>query len=675
MEVISETLNSGTDTAGRRQDDFRGRMRWYALAVFFVVLFAAFFGVTALTVNTLPEISTKAEADSFDFTKNVAIIDRDLFDFYSGHLYTPADFDAGNTTAPDFTVDSENNGDRQYCQYGTYRLVLDLPAGHVYAMSGDSATYSQKVWVNGKLLSTVGKVRSSKKGYVPRTDHYTVCFTAAKSPTVIVIQRANFVHRSGTLFELKLGPQTKVFEIVTQKLFRSVSALGLLMASFLIFFGVALFFPDRKQYLWFALGCLSLCIRDCFVSPKPIMILFPELNWYFGHKLEHITFILAFLFMLMFYNAEFRDLVMKPVRYLGYVIFAVIGGIYLILPSTIYSYLTQNTVYVMIGYGILYVAFFLPPFIRRRSEFHQDSYILICIGAMIFVASSLCDGLLYRRTADYNVSQIGMLITVFFTAIALTMESRRVQEELAEANAREEKMRTVNQTLSDLYQIRTAFMSDISHEMKTPLTVMSSYAGLTKMQIEKGAVNDGTRDNLDTVQREAVRLAKMVERLKDVSTDKDRKLTPSRGDLRKTIGDTADFCRLICNKRNNVIKVEVPDEPLEAEYVPDSILQVLYNLITNASRHCQGSVISVKGEDAEDFVRITVTDRGDGISSKLLPMVFDRGVSGDKSSGIGLSLCRDIIEEGGGSIWVAETSGEGTSICFTVPKESAKDEQ
>ena len=650
--------------------------RWTALMIFFAVLLASFFGISALTSVSVPELTTQSEINSFDFTKNVGMLDRDLFAFYPDHLYTPSDFAAKKTVTPEFTLNSNDNDKRQYYRYGTYRLTIKLPAGHVYAMSADSATYSQKVWVNGKLLSTVGKVSSSKKGFVPRTNSYTVCFTATEQPTEIIVQRANFVHWSGTLFEIKLGPQTKVFQIVTEKLFRSISALGMLFAAFLIFFGLALFFRDRKQFIWFALACLSLCIRDCFVSPKPIMILFPELNWYFGHKLEHLAFVLTFLFLLMFYNSEFRGVVLKPVRYLGYILFAVIGGIYLILPSTIYSSMTQTTVYIMIAYGIVYTGFFLPAFIKRRAEYHnQDSYVLVCVGALIFILSALIDGFLYRRTADYDISQIGMITTIFITAIALALESRHAQDELQMANAREENMRMVNQTLSDLYKIRMEFMSDISHEMKTPLTVMSSYAGLTKMQIEKGAVNEQTMTNLETVQSEAVRLAAMVEKLKNSSSDKNREIVPTRNNICETLNGTVEFCRLICSKRNNKIEVKVSEDPLYAEYTTDGIIQVLYNLITNSSRHCRNSVILIEAEENDRFVQVTVSDQGGGIAPEILPHVFERGVSGDKSSGLGLALCRDIIEEGGGRIWILRTTAKGTAVRFTVPKEFTYDGQ
>ena len=119
----------------------------------------------------------------------------------------------------------------------------------------------------------------------------------------------------------------------------------------------------------------------------------------------------------------------------------------------------------------------------------------------------------------------------------------------------------------------------------------------------------------------------------------------------------------------------MPSAPVYAEYVSDGIIQVLYNLIINSSRHCRNSVIKVEAKDIDDFVQLTVTDTGDGIDPKILPQVFEKGVSGDKSSGLGLALCRDIIEEGGGRIWIVRTSSEGTAISFTVPKELRFNEQ
>lgn len=654
----------------------REHVRWYVILIFFCVLIAFMLTVSLLTMTHVPELMTPEDLSSCDFSQGAAKLSRDLFDFYPEHLYSPEDFASGTTEPPEFTYASENNKYRQYTTYGTYRLTVSLPAGQVFAITADSATYSQKVWVNGQLLSEVGKVSDDPSSFVPGTKHYTICFTASDSPTEIIVQRANFVHYSGALMEMTLGPQETVFHIAQASMFRSLASMGVLFTAFIFFLGVSLFFPARKRFLWFSLSCLFIGIRGSFVNPKPIMILFPYLNWYVGHKLECCSMILGYFFMLAFFNAVFSHFVPKVLRYIGYGLCAAGLGVYLILPSTVYSRMTQTAVYLMAAYLVAYVFFFIFSIIRHRIDPKTPPRILMAVGVVIVMFSSLTDEILYRKTADYNISEIGMLLFIFMASLALTLQMREAEDALDEATERERQLREMNRSLTALYRMRQELMSDISHELKTPLTVISSYAGLTKMQLEKDAVNKKTPENLEMVQNEAVRLGSLVEQLKTVSSDKNQS-TPSAvlTDVSITLKKAADFCKPICDKNRNHINIDTSGEELYAFYVPDSILQVLYNLITNANRHCRGSVITLKAEKFGNGVTVTVSDKGDGISPEKLEHVFERGFSGDGSSGLGLALCRDIIENGGGIIKVESAAGHGTSVIFTLPGEENTDEQ
>lgn len=652
------------------------KKRWLIILVFFCTVFFCLFGIAVLTSIYVPELLSTEQINQFDFTANVGKIDRDLFDFYAEKLYSPSDFASGNTENPSYTVDSPDNKNRQFVDYGTYRLMIPLPAGQVYAISADSATYSQKVWINGQLLSDVGTVADCAEDFVPRTNFYVVCFTPSENMTEIVIQRSNFVHKSGTLFELDLGPQKQIMEMKDIKLFRSILALGVVFTAFLFFLGVSLFFPQYRRFLWFSLACLFLGIHSSFVSPKPVMILFPELNWYLGHKLECSSTILTYLCVLLFYNSVFPKAVPRAVRIVGYSLCAVGLGVYLILPSSIYSYLTQTAVYLMAAYLVVCATLFIFGIIKKKVLMDSTARVLMAAGVLITMFCSVADELLYRKTADYNISQVGILMFIFLTSLALTLQMHEAEEALDEATKREAEMRQKTHELSNLYQMRSDFLSDISHELKTPLTVMSGYAGLTKMQLEKDAVNEKTPDNLEIIQKEAVRLGTLVEQLKTVSADKNgRTLSPVRTDISETLCRAAEFCRPICEKNGNCIKTELPEEPLFAYYVSDSILQVFYNLIANSNRHCRDNVITLKAEKNGRFIKVSVSDNGSGISPEVMQHIFERGVSGDHSSGLGLALCRDIIEDGGGIIQIESRIGEGTSVIFTVPGGETADVQ
>jgi two-component system sensor histidine kinase BaeS len=107
---------------------------------------------------------------------------------------------------------------------------------------------------------------------------------------------------------------------------------------------------------------------------------------------------------------------------------------------------------------------------------------------------------------------------------------------------------------------------------------------------------------------------------------------------------------------------------------------VLNNLIQNAIRHSppKGS-IRVKASDAGESVEVEVIDIGEGISAEDVPRVFERSFRSDKSrsrlsggSGLGLTICRGIIEAHGGRIWLTSEVGKGSTFSFNLPKSNGK---
>ena len=647
------------------------RVPWLPIIALPLVLLATFLVLNSLLFVPTTDLRTQEALEGFDFSTGIGSIDRDLTDFWSGELYTPDDFASGSVGEPDYPASedaSTHDESRQGCRFGTYRIVLDLPAGQTFAISSDSATYAQRMWVNGELVSEVGTVSDSAEGFVPRTRHYVVAFTAGDGPTEIVIQRANFAHTRGTLFELYLGPQAQVFHLAEADMVASVLPLGVLLTAGLLFLGVGLFLTDQRQFLWFSFACLSLMVRDSFVNPKPVMVLLPELDWYLGHRLEQVSLIASMLFLLLFYNTVLRGAMNKHVQRVGYALCLAGIAIYALLPSTIYSSMTQGVVYVIAGYLVVFCISVIASVVKHRVDWRRTENLLLVAGFLAAAIPGIIDALLYRRTLDNNFNQVGMMAFVFLNMVALTLEMRRAQEELAVAGEREEQMLQANRTLSDLYRMRSEIMRDISHEMRTPLTVMGSYAGLARRQIQMGAVNERTVGNLDVIEHEAVRLGRMVEQMKDVDSEKGLRLARSNGDVASALRQAASFCEPVCARHGNRIVVDVPDGELVASFMPDGVLQVLYNLVSNASRHCRQAVITLRARRAaQGGAEVSVIDHGNGMSPELVARAFESGVSGDAGSGLGLAICRQIVEDGGGTIGIESTPGVGTTVTFTLP--------
>jgi signal transduction histidine kinase len=537
----------------------------------------------------------------------------------------------------------------------------------VYGINGDSATYAQKIWVDGKLLSEVGTVSETADSFVPKTCNYSAYFTAGDGPTVIVMQRSNFVHAYGDFFEVILGPAQQITALVNGRLLRVELVFGAMVTASLFFLAAFFFFRERRELLYFAAACVLMAIRSSFVSPKPVMILLPNLNWYLGHKIECCSLLAAIVLLLLFYNTVFKGVVPKVMRYLGYGLTGTAVCIYALLPSTIYSRFTSLVDYVIGLYFLAYLAALLIGVFRRSSAVRTPGSMIVLLGGGISICFGLLDALRYRHAADINLMQTGLLILIYVVMLGIMLRMRETELALADASAREETILERNRELRQLDNIRTGFLADISHEMRTPLTVMSSYAGLTKMQIKGGKVDDETLDNLDIIQHEAVRLGTMTEQIKLSSVKREQETQETNCDLNQMLVEVSRFCAPICVKNENRIELALCPHPVCVCVIEDTIFQVLYNLITNANRHSRGTAITLSVAAADGFAQVRVTDRGSGMDEATIANAFNRGFSPDGSSGLGLPLCKIIVEEHGGTIKINSTPGKGTEILFTIP--------
>ena len=311
------------------------------------------------------------------------------------------------------------------------------------------------------------------------------------------------------------------------------------------------------------------------------MTFFPQLNWYVGHKIELLTNIYYFLFVVLF---AFSVLKLRPGK--GLVTGA--GAVYLVEDVTYFSHI-----------------------------FYLRAYLMILLA--------------------------------FCNALVLTIGHARTERSLSEAQRREFEIAEENAMLEKMNRLRGDFMRDIAHEMKTPLTVMSGYAQLTERQIQKDAVNEETVANLDTIAREARRLSDMVTQLLDVtyhgSEGKNSIFTPA-----ELLEDVAAVCRPVLLKNKNRLETICQTQHTITAN-KESLLQVLINLCINSNKHTNGGTVIVCVDDAkDDVVAFTVSDNGSGIADEDLPHIFERGYSRDGGNGLGLTICRDIIESAvGGS--------------------------
>lgn len=141
-------------------------------------------------------------------------------------------------------------------------------------------------------------------------------------------------------------------------------------------------------------------------------------------------------------------------------------------------------------------------------------------------------------------------------------------------------------------------------------------------------------------------------------------------DLDSLVRRTVETYFAVLNKNNNRLAIRIPLElpPVVADSA--RLQRVLVNLISNALKHTQNGTILIKAEDENDCIRVTVRDTGCGISEEDMPHIWERYYKGKQSetgTGLGLFICKFIVESHGGSITAESERGKGTAFHFTLP--------
>lgn len=228
--------------------------------------------------------------------------------------------------------------------------------------------------------------------------------------------------------------------------------------------------------------------------------------------------------------------------------------------------------------------------------------------------------------------------------------------------------------LKDRLEAKTRLMQDVAHELKNPLSVIHGYASFLSRETVPA---DDTKKALRAIQSNAERLIMMVEQLQEaVRLENEDFVVDTRAiEGAALIQMAAESAELEAARRGVRLRWRSPiGDSLHVVAEPKRVLQVLANLIGNALKFTpEGGVIDVQGQRDGRAVRFSVVDSGPGIPADELPHLFGRfhqtrdNNQKHKGLGLGLSICKGLVEAHGGRIWVESKPGSGAAFHFTLP--------
>ena len=248
----------------------------------------------------------------------------------------------------------------------------------------------------------------------------------------------------------------------------------------------------------------------------------------------------------------------------------------------------------------------------------------------------------------------------------------------------EEKRKTEVQArrLERLDNAKNRFLAHISHEFRTPLTLILSPIR-DALRTADGAAIRLPKRHARHILHNAERLQCLIEQLLDLATLEAEGVTLDRrhGDLGAFVRRVTEAFVSFAAQEGITLDIQTPEEPLPTTFDPDTVETVLRNLLSNALKFTPpGGRVEVQLYRADDTVLLSVADTGPGIAPTLHERIFDRfthidapGMPAYEGIGLGLALSRELVEQHSGSITVDSAPGDGATFTVRIPYEPDRD--
>jgi Na+/proline symporter/signal transduction histidine kinase len=287
-------------------------------------------------------------------------------------------------------------------------------------------------------------------------------------------------------------------------------------------------------------------------------------------------------------------------------------------------------------------------------------------SAHIMVASAVKEEALTVEEVRAMLDEASQVIVYSHRLEQKSKELERATEDLRDANAR----------LKELDRLKDDFVATVSHELRTPLTSIRTFSQILRDNPDLDPAERARQ--LGIVIKESERLTRLINQILDVSKLESGNVewNPGPVDMKEIVEDTVAAMSEVFKERSIELHTRMPERVPAVTADLDRIVQVLLNLLSNAAKFCDArhGRVEIALSEESGYLRVDVRDNGGGIGQGEQDLVFekfrqarDAGSGKPEGSGLGLHICRRIVERLQGRIWVASGRGGETCFSFTLP--------
>ncbi len=275
-----------------------------------------------------------------------------------------------------------------------------------------------------------------------------------------------------------------------------------------------------------------------------------------------------------------------------------------------------------------------------------------------------------------EIASIEEVMEILDEASHVIEHSHQLEQKSRELEIATRSLRAANERLQELDRLKDDFLTTVSHELRTPLTSIRSFG---EILFDHPDIDASQRTEfLGIIVKESERLTRLINQILDLAKMESGRLEWQMADFdsRAAIEEGIAATSSLLSENGIRLQVHLPERMPAVHADRDRLIQVLVNLLSNAAKFCDGAqpAVEVRAQSTDAGLMVSIADNGPGVPAESLEKIFDKFQqvevapgSRPLGTGLGLPICRQIVEYFGGRIWAESGGAGGAKFHFTLP--------
>ena len=304
---------------------------------------------------------------------------------------------------------------------------------------------------------------------------------------------------------------------------------------------------------------------------------------------------------------------------------------------------------------------------RRRAVF--------TVLVILLYAACMLTAYFFPETIVLFPTEAGMKQDIIVACLASSVVvAIAIYQHIVVYDRKQKELEEANEALADMDRQKTEFLQNITHDLRTPLSNICNYALDTLKELGREQLNVPEMEyDQNRIRAEGERLTRMVNQLLDVAAIEGgrMKILKEPISLADMLPRMIDANVTALNENGNRVVLDIPDWLPDISADIDVIERVLSNILANAMRHTKQGVITVSLTAGSGYQEVRVSDTGEGLYQEVRNQAFLRYIERQEKmsgqTGMGLYICKKLIDAHGGEIGIESERGKGASVWFRLP--------